>query len=220
MVGKTDRVVMEAFHYRYHPMIRRALEVIENGEVGEVRRVEAWMCFPLLRRNDIRWRLDLAGGALMDAGCYTLHQVRTFTGSEPQVDSARAKLIRPGVDRWFQADLSFPGGLTGRVTASMLGGRLLSIGARVEGSTGVMRIHNPLAPHLRGKISLRSSRGTTVERAVSQPTYLFQLRAFVAAVLEGRAFPTDVEDAVANMEAIDACYRAAGLEPRRPTVVA
>jgi predicted dehydrogenase len=178
------------------------------------------MCFPLLRRGDIRWRLDLAGGSLMDAGCYTIHQARTFAGDEPSVTSARAKLLRLGVDRWFRAELSFSDGPTGQITASMLSGRLLSIGARVEGSSGVMRLHNPLAPHIRGKISIRTRNGASVERADSRPTYLFQLRAFAAAVLEGRPFPTDVDDAVANMTVIDACYRAAGLEPRRPAAVA
>lgn len=216
MAQESDRVVMEAFHYRYRPMIKPGLEVIEDGEPGEVRRIDAWMCHPLLRRGD----LDLAGGTLVDTGCYTLHQGRTFSGAEPAGPSARAELLTSGIDRWFGADLSFPGGQTGRITASIPSGHLLSIGARVEGSAGVVRIHNPLAPHIPGKISFRARTGATVERAIPQPTYLFQLWAFAAAVLEGRAFPTDVGDALANMVAIDACYRAAGLEHRRPTMVA
>src|SRR5947209_5075309 len=63
-------MVMEAFHWRYHPMAARMLEVIASGDLGDVRRVEAALCFPLPLFNDIRYQLDLAGGALMDAGCY------------------------------------------------------------------------------------------------------------------------------------------------------
>jgi hypothetical protein len=41
--------------------------------VGPVRRVEASLCSPLPWFRDIRYRYDLAGGSLMDAGCYALH---------------------------------------------------------------------------------------------------------------------------------------------------
>src|SRR5262249_7434716 len=56
-------VVMEAFHWRYHPMAARMLEVIASGELGDVRRIEAALCFPLPMFKDIRYQLDLAGGA-------------------------------------------------------------------------------------------------------------------------------------------------------------
>ena len=61
-----------------------------------------------------------------------------------------------------------------------------------------------------------ASKRTETRQPASPPTY-FQLRAFAGAVLRGEPFPTDLDDAIANMEAIDACYRAAGLEPRVPT---
>src|SRR5207302_2948709 len=44
----TDRVVMEAFHWRYHPMAERILAIVRGGELGELKRVEASVCFPLL----------------------------------------------------------------------------------------------------------------------------------------------------------------------------
>src|SRR2546430_2655715 len=54
----TDRVVMEAFHWRYHPLAAEALDIVGSGELGEVRRVEAALCFPLFKRDDIRWQLN------------------------------------------------------------------------------------------------------------------------------------------------------------------
>src|SRR5437016_2315784 len=94
---KSGLVVMEAFHWRYHPLARHALDIIQSGELGEVQHVEAALCFPLFKRDDIRWRLDLAGGALMDVGCYPVHMVRTFAGREPTVTAATAKLRSAGV---------------------------------------------------------------------------------------------------------------------------
>jgi predicted dehydrogenase len=217
VVEGSDRIVMEAFHYRYHPMTERILEIIGSGDLGELRHVETWMCVPLLLPRDIRWQLGLAGGALMDVGCYALHQLRTFAGAEPQITSATAKLASPGVDRLVRARARFADGRTGRITASMASYRLLSIGARVLGSDGELRVRNTTTPQLLGRVSVRSGGSVRNETFTREPTYLFQLRAFAGAVLRNEPFPTGLDDAIANMEAIDACYRAAGLEPRQPT---
>src|SRR5690606_41642300 len=75
-------VVMEAFHYRYHPLVAAAEEVIAAGELGPLRHVEASICFPLPRFSDIRYDYGLAGGALMDAGCYAVHMARVFGGED------------------------------------------------------------------------------------------------------------------------------------------
>src|SRR6202043_2465089 len=69
-------VVMEAFHYRYHPLARRMSELVHGGQLGRIRQVSVAFCFPLLRRSDIRYDFGLAGGALMDAGCYAVHCLR------------------------------------------------------------------------------------------------------------------------------------------------
>jgi predicted dehydrogenase len=212
----SDRVVMEAFHYRYHPMTERVLELLAEGAVGEVRHIDTWMAIPLLPPGDIRWNLGLAGGTLMDC-CYPLHQQRTFAGAEPEVVSAAARLRSPGVDRFVTAALRYDDGRTGRITSSMLSRRLLSLGGRITGTEGELRLRNPVAPQYFGRVQIRSKGTTRTERADRRPSYLFQLRAFAGAVLRGEPFPTGVDDAVANMTAIDAVYRAAGLEPRQPT---
>ena len=88
----------------------RAVEVASSGELGELRFVEAWMQVPLLKRADIRYEHDLGGGAGMDLGAYTTHQVRTLLGAEPTVTAAKAKERSSGVDRWMRAELAFPYG--------------------------------------------------------------------------------------------------------------
>jgi predicted dehydrogenase len=214
----TDRVVMEAFHYRYHGLTARMLDILASGELGDVRHLDTWLCFPL-PVADIRWQLDLAGGALMDAGCYPIHLLRTLAGAEPVVRSAQAKLKSPGVDRYLRAELDFADGRTATITASMLSARLLGIGARVTGSAGTMRVFNPIMPQAYHRLSITTAAGKRRERVPRQPSsYLAQLTAFRDAVLHGTPFPTHVDDAVANMRVIDACYRAAGLAPRQGSV--
>lgn len=213
----TDRVVMEAFHWRYHPMAARILEIVRSGELGELRHVAGAFCFPLPRKGDIRWSSSLAGGALMDAGCYPIHWVRTVVGTEPEVVSAVCDEGWGGVDRATRAQLAFPDGPTGAITCSMWSRRLAAIWLRVEGSEGELRARNPLMPPLLGRLTVKTAAGKRVEKPWPGTTYSHQLSAFVAAVRDGAPFPTDVDDAIANMAVIDAVYRAAGREPHQPT---
>lgn len=210
----SNLVAMEAFHWRYHPMAARMLAVIASGELGEVRRIEAALCFPLPLFKDIRWQLSLAGGALMDAGCYPVHMVRTLAGAEPTVVRASAKLRSAGVDRRMEAEFSFADGRTGGILASMWSSTLLRLRVVVTGSQATMRGFNPTTPHMFNRLSVSGEKVRRHERVPGGPTYDYQLEAFRAAVQEGEPTLTPPSDAVANMRVVDATYLAAGLEPR------
>jgi predicted dehydrogenase len=217
LAAQSDRVVMEAFHYRYHPLALRIEEIIASGELGKLKRVEASLCFPLPKFSDIRYNYALAGGATMDAGCYPVHMVRTFGGSTPEVVSAHAKLRGPQIDRAMTAELQFADGHTGRIRCSMWSPRLLDFTARVVGEQGELRALNPLLPQIYHRLSVRSAAGKRVEHFPRRATYAYQLDAFAAAVLRGEPVKTTPEDAVENMTVIDAIYRAAGLQIREPS---
>lgn len=212
--AETDRVVMEAFHWRYHPLATRMREIVDSGVLGTVRRIETAMCIPLPRRNDIRYDYDLAGGATMDVGCYAIHQLRLLADSEPTVTAARARLARPRVDRWMQADLAFDDGCTGRITCALWSATPLKLTVRVTGDQGEMAVINPTGPQFFNRVKVRTGNGTTTERVKGRPTYEYQLRAFADAVLRDGPVLTPPEDSIANMAVIDAVYDAAGL-PRR-----
>ena len=217
LAAQSDRVVMEAFHYRYHPLALRVEEIIASGELGKLERVETAMCFPLPKFSDIRYNYSLAGGATMDAGCYAVHMARTFGGGTPEVVSAQAKLRDPQVDRAMTAELLFAEGHTGRVRCSMWSSDLLRISAKVVGEHGELRVLNPVLPQMFHRLSVRSADGKRVERFSRRPTYAYQLDAFAAAVLRGEPVKTTPADAVETMTVIDAIYRAAGLPLRQPS---
>jgi predicted dehydrogenase len=214
----SDRVVMEAFHYRYHPLTLRVEEIIASGELGALQHVEATLCFPMPIFSNIRYDYSLAGGATMDAGCYTVHMARTFGGTSPEVVSAQAKLRDAQIDRAMTAELRFEGGHTGRVRCSMWSWRLLQMSARVVGEHGELRILNPAMPQLLfHQLVVRSPDGRRVERFGRRASYAYQLDAFAAAVLRGEPVKTTPQDAIDNMTVIDAIYRAAGLPLRYPS---
>ncbi|MDA4110866.1 Gfo/Idh/MocA family protein [Mycolicibacterium holsaticum] len=213
----SDQVVMEAFHYRYHPFALRAEEIIASGELGTLQRIDVAFCFPLPRFSDIRYNYALAGGAMMDAGSYAVHMLRTFGGSTPEVVWAQAKLRDGQVDRAMKAELRFPDGHIGRLRCSMWSTDLLRITVRVIGDLGELRVLNPVLPHIFHRFSVRSGGASRVERFPRRATYAYQLDAFVAAVLRGEPVKTTPEDAVENMTVIDSIYRAAGLPVREPS---
>jgi predicted dehydrogenase len=216
---ETGLVCMEAFHWRYYPLAQRMLDIVASGEIGELRRVEARLCAPILNGKDIRYSLSLAGGATMDMGCYALHIVRTLGGSQPTVRDARALLRGPGVDRAMEIDLDFPGGASGRAICSMLSRRVLDVSAKVVGSRGEMSVLNPVLPHVFHRLRVLGDEGARTERLSGPSSYACQLDAFVRAVREGTPIVTGPDEAVKNMELIDAAYEAAGLPIRQPTPV-
>lgn len=216
LAAQSDQVVMEAFHYRYHPLIQRVEQIIASGELGKLERVDVAVCFPLPKFSDIRYDYSLAGGATMDAGCYAVDMVRAFGESTPEVVSAHAKLRDPQVDRAMTAELRFAGGHTGRLRCSMWSVDLLRLNAKVIGDEGELRVPNPVMPQSFRRISIRSGAGKRVERFSRRASYAYQLDAFAAAVLRGEPVKTTPDEAVENMTVIDAIYRAAGLPLREP----
>jgi predicted dehydrogenase len=205
-------VVMEAFHYRYHPLMRRALDLLPT--LGPITTVDTRLCFPLPRFSDIRYQYELAGGAMMDAGCYAVHALRTLGGAEPEVVAARAALRSPQVDRAMVVDYRFPGGATGRTTASLWSRHVLGVSARVAGEGGELKIFNYVMPRVYHRLTVTTGATKRRERVPGESTYTHQLRAFVDAVGGAGTNLTPAADAVPTMRLIDAAYTAAGLKPR------
>jgi predicted dehydrogenase len=216
---ETGRVLVEAFHYRYHPLAARMKEIVDGGSLGRIEHIEAHLCIPLIRPGDIRFRYELAGGATMDVGCYAIHIVRFLAGAEPEVTRAEARLSSPQVDRAMCADLRLPDGRTGRITCSLLSRIPVRASALVRGEEGRMSVLNPVAPQYYHHLKLRSARGTARERVAGRASYTHQLDAFVRLLREGTPMATDARDAIANMRVIDAVYQKAGLPLRQPTPV-
>ena len=212
-----DRHLIEAFHYRYHPLFERALAALRDGGIGKIRHIEA--IFNALLPDtpgELRYIEELGGGALMDLGCYCMHWIRTVANDEPTVVSAQARCATPGIDLEIAAELAFTSGPTATLKCSMqpVDGSLLRR-LRVRGDNGVLEFDNPVSPHAGATLSIETD-APSVPQIVSggDTTFHYQLR-HVIEVIEGRAQPlTGGEDAIGNMRAIDAIYRAAGMRPR------
>ncbi|MBL8080558.1 MAG: Gfo/Idh/MocA family oxidoreductase [Anaerolineales bacterium] len=211
---ETGKVLYEAFAYRTHPLTAYMKEVISSGELGKIQKIEARFAFLLPNLSNIRYRYDLAGGAQMDAGCYPVSLVRYLMGEEPIVTEAKAKLIRPQVDSRMESLLRFPGGAEARVICNMLSPRLFDSFLKVRGDAGEMTVVSPFQPHWFHLITIRNTKGVKRGQVKGGDSYVSQLRTFVNAIHSGIPFSTNPDDAIKNMQVIDAIYEKAGLQMR------
>jgi predicted dehydrogenase len=218
---RQNLVLMEAFHWRYHPVADAMLDVV--SQLGQLQRGEAAFAFNLQDRD--RWLYDasLGGGASMDLGCYPVHWMRTVAGEEPEVVSASAVEEGDGVDVSMEAELQFPSGFRARTRCSMVepvppGREGMVRYVVVEGTGGRLRVDNPLAPQDGHRLTAEFTDGRQLDQTYTlRTTYLFQLEAFLDAVAGTRPAPTTGDDIINNMATIDAIYRAAGMMPRGET---
>ncbi|MFI8230242.1 Gfo/Idh/MocA family protein [Streptomyces sp. NPDC085900] len=221
--AKAGTVFMEGFHYLFHPVTRRLHELLDSGELGDLRRVETLVAIPAPEDTDPRWSLPLAGGAVMDLGCYSLHAQRMlapWAGGAPRLVSAQGgeRAGAPGVDEWLDAELAFPGGATGSARCHMAYDEL-EMSCRIIGTEGEASAPNFVLPHLDDRVVVRTAEGERTEHLGTRSSYSYQLEAFAARVREGTPVPLDADDAVATMTLIDECYRAAGFAPRPRSTV-
>ncbi|HEY5070434.1 MAG TPA: Gfo/Idh/MocA family oxidoreductase [Caulobacteraceae bacterium] len=202
-------ILLEAFHYRFHAVIRRAEAMMRDGVLGQLRAAVGEFHAPIPRTpTELRWSAEQHGGAVMDLGCYPLHALRTLIGAEPRVTSARIQW-RGGIDAATSADLLFPGGVEAKMACSMTRERPAGW-LTIEGERGRLEIVNFMAPQYGCRFTT-TIEGETVSHPVEGPTTYEAQLAHLHEVMTGAAAPlTGGADAMANMALIDAIKRAGG----------
>ncbi len=208
--------LMEAFMYRYHPRTERAAAVVRE-ELGEVRSVSATFQFPLPDRpDDIRLNPDLAGGSLMDVGCYAVSASRLFCGEPTAAYAAATDTRDAGVDTAITGVLEFPDGVTARISAGFDTEDVQRY--RVETTDGVLEASEAFVPRGDDGAELTYEVGdrSVTERFDPTDQYRLELEAFAEAVETGDPPRTDGAEAVRNMRAIDALAASAETDERVP----
>jgi predicted dehydrogenase len=201
--------VMEAFMYRLHPQWQRARQLVQEGEIGDLRTVGSFFAYYNVDPSNIRNRADLGGGALMDIGCYCISLARWLFDAEPQ----RALGIMEA-DPQFQVDRLTTGILEfGAGTSSFTCATQSAFYQRVQimGTEGRIEIEIPFNPSPDDPTRIWHQRESGLQEIVFDPVnhYTLQGDAFSLAILEDRPVPTPLSDAVANMKAIEAVVRSA-----------
>jgi predicted dehydrogenase len=209
----SGRRVVEAFHYRHHPGFRKLLAWIDSGAIGAVTAIDARFNIGIDDRNgeEIRHRPDTGGGAFMDLGCYPLSWTLNILRASPVSVEAKSVLTGRGVDASTSARLSFAGGATATLSASMAIGEPFAAHLHVRGTNGEIHFVNPLAPHFGASLKLKSGDRVEEPRLSRLSTYAWQLDMVLDALQTGETLPTEGDAIIRQQEALDAIYVAAGL---------
>ena len=140
----------EGCMYRCHPQTLQVLELVASGALGEITHVDASFSFDTGRREGRLFDVDVAGGGILDVGCYPLSFARLVAGAaagtlavEPSTLTGAGTLGPTGVDEWASAELTFPSGTTASLRTGVRVDDVQS--ATVTGSKGVLRLRDPWA---------------------------------------------------------------------------
>ena len=224
---KSGRVLMEAFMYRSHPQTLAVVEAVRRGAIGELRMIRTSFCFCTRKiEGNIRFSRDLAGGALMDIGCYCVNFSRLFAGGEPTGVTVTGKLHTSGVDELAAGTMKFASGIVASFTCGMT--LHADNTAYLCGSEGFIEVPVPWKPP-KGNGGFMVARSTPprmdsagklvpappprerVIMKVAEDLYGIEADDF-AECAAGRKKPTVTrEDSIGNMKVLDAMRKTLGV---------
>lgn len=213
----------EAFHYADHPLMERLVEVVSSGEIGDLREVQVNMCMPAPAASDPRWSFDLAGGALMDVGCYAINGLLMLgdaLGLPLSLRSADADVVEaePRIDETVRARFDL-GGAAVSMRTSMVN-PVWDFSFLVVGSRGGVFAPNFVKPQEDDRLIVRTAgaggeQQEREERLGTVSSYAYQLRRVREAVRSGERSREGLERSRRTMALIDEVYAASGM-PVRP----
>jgi predicted dehydrogenase len=212
LIAARDRTgvrIGEAFMIHVHPQWLRTREIVQSGEIGELRTMHCVFGFFNRDAANIRNKPEFGGGALMDIGCYPIHASRWIFGSEPRRVSSRIERDPDfGIDRTISGLLDFPNGQA-LFTTSMQ----MNPYQRVQffGAKGNIEIEIPFnaPPDRETRIFVRIGATERTETFPVCDQYTLQGDAFARAILDNTEVPVPLENALGNMRVMEALLNSA-----------
>jgi len=200
------KLLVEAFMYRCQPVVRKFLEVLAAGEIGEIRIVRSNFTFcRAASDDDVRYQPDQAGGSLMDVGCYPINFCRAILGREPTACQVAAHRHETGVDDYAAGVLQFGQHAVATFTCGMTvhNDRTTFVG----GSEGYAAIDTPwFSPNGQFEI-VQGQERRVISAAADRGVYALEAEAFAAAA-RGEAPPfVTRRDSIGNMQVLDQLRR-------------
>lgn len=200
---RTGVLAVEAFMYRFHPVYDRILGLLEEGAIGEVISLSSAFAFRLSDRANIRASAELAGGALMDVGCYCVNVSRRMAGCEPVRVQAFER--RTTVDDTLMGALVFPNGILAQFECSIENNYHTRL--EITGTQGAIILDSPWIPgETETHFVLRREKHEEIITTPGADPYQLEAEDFVAACRRERSPRWGLDDVIANMTVIDALY--------------
>ncbi|MCY3022166.1 MAG: Gfo/Idh/MocA family oxidoreductase [Planctomycetota bacterium] len=213
-VKSNDVFLMEAFMYRCHPQTFKLRELIQSGTIGEVRMIHAHFSYNMgLNYKNIRMSNPMAGGGLMDVGCYPVSIARLAVGQEPIECKAVAKIGAVSrVDEQAVAALHFPTGAVAAISCGMQAA--VDNTVTIYGSEGSIHLPSPwFGPAKDAKLVVKSKAGASDVKVEAGGLAPYAIEAVHAAehIAARQAPAMPWADSIGNMNVLDALRSSIGL---------
>jgi xylose dehydrogenase (NAD/NADP) len=204
-------VLAEAFMYRHHPKTQRVLELVAEGAIGTPSSIRSFFTFRAADpAADIRYRPELAGGALYDVGCYCVSFSMAVAGCEPTSVLGVAQRSGSGIDERFYGTLAFPNAVVAQFDCAL--DIPLSVGATILGTDGAIEVPMPWYAHLEPLSVYLRREGRATEIPTPGPNaYMLEIDDFAEAIATGRSPRVTSAETVRNLRVIEALRQSAGL---------
>jgi predicted dehydrogenase len=152
----TGTPLWEAFAFPFHDQMARLRALLAEGAIGELREIQSGFHFFMSDRDtNVRMSTVLAGGALLDVGCYPVRLAREVFGAESESAWARADYDAGGVDLETWGCLDFPDGRHLYLTCGFSRGQ--DTFSRLLGTGGQISITNPFHPAAADTFEVRAN---------------------------------------------------------------
>lgn len=194
----------EAFMYRFHPQTVRVKEMIMDGAIGDIKTMNATFTFKVRDEGNVRLSKSLAGGSLMDVGCYCVNVMRHMIDDEPyRVEAIGIVGDETGVDETLTGVLAFPGGILAHFDSSLRAYRTHCYDIR--GTEGRIRVDSAFVPNPDEETIIQYWHGDDYEQIKIAPAnhYRLMVEDFADAILNDRPPRFSAQDGVENMRVID-----------------
>ena len=106
--------------FTFHEQINAINEIVESGKLGDVRLYRICFGFPKRAKNDFRYNKELGGGALIDAGGYTIRYASMLLGPTATIRYAQSNYVEGyEVDIYGSAAMTNQDGVTAQIAFGM-----------------------------------------------------------------------------------------------------
>jgi len=144
-----DRRLVEAFMYRCHPLTRAVVEELRSGSIGELKLIKTSFNFCITKtEGNVRFSRELAGGALMDIGCYCISFSVLMAGRAPAEVHASGQMHATGVDEMSVGTMRFENGVVASFACGMRAHA--DNAAELCGTEGFIEVPVPWKPPVKG----------------------------------------------------------------------
>jgi xylose dehydrogenase (NAD/NADP) len=200
---KHNRILMEAFMYRYTDRISKVSSILSSNSIGEIKQINSTFRFFLDRPSDIRILPEFGGGSLYDVGSYPVNFISMIMKSLPVAYTAQS-IKESNVDVLFSGILKYQNGVIATLNSGF--NAFKEMHSEIIGTKGIIEIPDTFAG-TKGVIRVITSDDQKEIAVEESDRYYLEIKNFANAVLNKECNLLSLEESLRNMRVIEQLLR-------------